>query len=126
MNVVSPSAVSYSKNLSFEFSNTLRNERVNLSEYSYAQYIIDVDGKIYNAASADEEQATIVLIGGIDAFINEKAIRPQLNFYISQQQKNVIYKIMKEHATFYNDAEVTGTSETLDQCVSSLYNNLVG
>ena len=126
MNVVSPSAISYSKNLTFEFSNTLRNENVNMSDYSYAQYVIDVDGKIYQFAPANEQDATIVLIGGIDAFINEKAIRPQAPFYITQQQKNTIYKIMKEHANYYSDAEVIGTSDGLDQCVSALYNNLVG
>lgn len=126
MNVVSPSAVSYSKNLSFEFSNTLRNESVNMSDYSYAQYVIDVDGKIYQFAAANEDSASIVLVGGVDAFINEKAVRPQSPFYITQQQKNTIYKIMREHATYYSDAEVTGNTDSLDQCVSALYNNLVG
>ena len=126
MNVVSPSAISFSKNLTFEFSNTLRNENVNMSNYSYAQFIIDVNGRIYQAASANEDSATIVLIGGIDAFINEKAIRPQSPFYMTQQQKNVIYKIMKEHSQYYSDAEVVGIGDELDQCVSSLYNNLVG
>ena len=126
MNIVSPSAVSYSKNLSFEFSNTLRNDNVDMSDYAYAQYIIDVDGKIYQSAPANEQDASIVLIGGVDAFINEKAIRPQSNFYITQQQKNTLYKIMKEHATYYSDAEVTGNTDSLDQCVSALYNNLVG
>jgi len=126
MNVVSPSAISYSKNLSFEFTNTLRNEQVELSDYSYAQFVIDVDGKVYQFAPANEQDATVVLVGGVNAFINEKAIRSQSPFYITQQQKNTLYKIMREHSNYYSDADISSNNDTLEQCVCALYNNLVG
>ena len=75
MNKVSPEAIAYSKNLSFDFSNTLRNQNINLNDYSNYTYIIDVDGIVYQASSANEDNASIVIIGGIDGFVYEKMER---------------------------------------------------
>ena len=59
MNTVSPEAISHSKNLNFDFSNTLRDEQVNLDNYSSYTYIIDIDGIIYQSAPANEDKANI-------------------------------------------------------------------
>lgn len=126
MNSVSPEAVAHSRDLNFEFSETLRGENVSLNDYSDATYIIDLDGKIYQGASASEENATIIIIGGIDKFINEKIERQAVNFYITEQQKLTVYKIIKELASFYQDAQISSSNETLQQSIIALYSNYVG
>ena len=52
MNEVSPEAVSYSNNLSFTFSQTLRGENVNLDNYSSYTFIINVDGHVYQGSNS--------------------------------------------------------------------------
>ena len=126
MNKVSPSAVSHSKNLTFEFSETLRGESINLNDYSDATYIIDVDGTVYQGASASEQNASVLKIGFIDKFINEKIERPTVNFYMSEQQKVTIYKIIKELAAYFQDSTISSSNEMLDQGITSLYNNYCG
>lgn len=126
MNLVSPEAVAHSKDLSFEFSKTLRGENVDLSQYASATYIIDIDGKVYQGASANEQQASIIIIGGIDKFINEKIERTTFNFYISEQQKHTIYKIMKELSNYYQDSSISSSNELLEQAVTALYSNYIG
>lgn len=126
MNLVSPEAVAHSKDLSFEFSKTLRGENVDLNQYSSATYIIDLDGKVYQGASANEQQASIIIIGGIDKFVNEKVNRTSVNFYISEQQKHTIYKIIKELSNYYQDSTISSSNELLEQAVSALYSNYIG
>lgn len=126
MNKVSPEAVAHSKDLNFEFSETLRGEPVNINDYSDATYIIDLDGTIYQGASASEESATLIIIGGIDKFINEKIERHAVNFYITEQQKLTVYKIIKELALFYQDASISSSNETLQQSIIALYSNYCG
>ena len=126
MNLVSPEAVAHSKDLTFEFSETLRGETVNINDYSDSTYIIDIDGKIYQGASASEDSANITIIGGIDIFVNEKIERQSVNFYLSEQQKLTIYKIIKELASFYQDAQISSSNETLQQSITALYCNYTG
>jgi len=126
MNIVSPEAVSHSKNLTFEFSKTLRGENVNLNQYSSSTFVIDVDGKVYQGASANEASATIIIIGGKSTFINEKIPRVAVDSYISEQQKLTIYKIIKELSNYYSDAIISSSNETLDQSITALYNNYCG
>jgi hypothetical protein len=126
MNTVSPEAVAHSKDLTFEFSETLRGESVNLNDYSGSTYVIDIDGTIYQGESATEDSAKIVIIGGIDKFINEKIERQAVNFYLSEQQKLTIYKIIKELASFYQNAQISSSNETLQQSITALYSNYTG
>lgn len=126
MNTVSPEAISHSKNLNFDFSNTLRDEQVNLDNYSSYTYIIDVDGIIYQASNANEDSANIVIIGGTDKFINEKMNTLNSNFFITETQKTVLYKAMKELAKFYDSAQITSNSDKLEQSLNALYSNYCG
>ena len=126
MNTVSPEAISHSKNLNLDFSNTLRDEEVNLDNYSSYTYIIDVDGIIYQASNANEDSANIVIIGGTDKFINEKMNTLNSNFFITETQKTVLYKAMKELAKFYDSAQITSNSDKLEQSLNALYSNYCG
>ena len=126
MNTVSPEAISHSKNLNFDFSNTLRDEQVNLDNYSSYTYIIDVDGIIYQASNANEDSANIVIIGGTDKFINEKMERLGSNFFVTESQKNTLYKAMKELSKFYDSAQITSSNDKLEISLNALYSNYCG
>ena len=126
MNLVSPEAISHSKNLNFDFSNTLRDEPVNFDDYSSYTYIIDVNGLIYQYAQANEDNANIVIIGGTDKFANEKMISLNSSFFVTETQKVTLYKIMKELAKFYDNASITSSSDKLQQSLNALYTNYCG
>jgi len=126
MNQVSSEAVAHSKNLNFEFSNTLRGQKINLNSYSSYTFIIDVDGKVYQCATASEESASIIIIGGIDKFVNEKAKRMAVNYFLTEQQKVTLYKILKEAAIYSEDAVISSSNESLNLSLSALYSNYCG
>ena len=126
MQEVSPLAVSHSKNLTFDISRTLRDQYVDLNQYSSYSYIIDVDGKVYQSGSVSNDQASVILIGGVSNFVNEKVTRAG-TFYITQAQKAVIYTIIRDLAQFSNDSQISSSNcDELDICVSALYNNYIG
>ena len=83
MQELSPEAIAFSKNLTFAFSNTFKDENVDLNQYSSYTFIIDIDGKVYQGTTANEESASIVIIGGIDKFINAKSNSVYSNYYIT-------------------------------------------
>ena len=126
MNKVSPTALAYSKNLSFDFSNTLRDFEVNLDDYSQYTYIIDIDGEVYQSASTDENSATVLIIGGTDKFINEKMERLGSNFFVTESQKITLYKAMKELSKFYDSAQITSSNDKLEISLNALYSNYCG
>jgi hypothetical protein len=126
MNLVSPLAVATHKNLVFNFSNTLRNQIVNLSNFSSGGYVIDINGEVYSSGAASGESATVVVIGGSDKFIHEKANRLQSTFYMSEPQKVVLYKIIKELSENYDSASITSNNEKLEQALTALYRNNCG
>ena len=126
MNEVSPEAIAYCKNLTFSFSNTLRDEKVNLQNYSSFTFIIDIDGTVYQGASADEQSATVCLIGGLNKFIHAKSVTAYSNFYVTEQQKVTLYKAIRELARYTDTASITSDNEKLEQSISALYNNYCG
>jgi len=126
MNKVSPEAIAYCKNLSFDFSNTLRNENVNLNDYSNYTFIIDVNGIVYQSSSANESSASVIIIGGLDGFANEKMERLYSNFFITETQKVTLYKAIKELAKYYDSAQITSSNDKLQQSLYALYANYCG
>ena len=126
MNKVAPTAISYSKNLNFDFSNTLRGENVNLENYSSYTFILDVDGTVYQGASANENNANICVIGGLNKFINSKKNTVYNNFYISEQQKLTLYKVIKDLSNFTDSAVITSNNDKLEQSLTALYVNYCG
>ncbi len=124
MNLVSLGAPSYSKNLEFSFSRTKRNEIINLNNYSSYNYILDINGNLYQGAQPGEDSATVLIIGGDDTFVNEKAKRISSNYYISEPQRVALYAMMREHSTWGDSAEITCTnSDKLEQALHGLYKN---
>jgi len=126
MNIVSPEAVSYSKDLYFTFSKTLKDEKVNLNDYASSTFIIDIDGTVYQGAQANHDNASITLIGGINMFINSKAVYSASQYYITEQQKITLYKIMREQARYYDSSTITSDNDKLEQSLNALYLNYCG
>jgi len=126
MNRVGPSAVSYSKDLDFTFTYTLRGEKISLNEYSSYTFVIDIDGAIYQGAAANESSATVILVGGVNKFINSKTIGTPSNYYISEQQKVTLYKVIRGMAEYSDSANITSENPKLEQALNALYTNYCG
>ena len=126
MNRVAPTAVSYSTNLNFTFSNTTRGENVNLNDYSNFTFIIDVDGSVYQGSQASENNATVCIIGGLNKFVNSKLNVLHSNYYLTEQQKITLYKIMKDLSMFTDNATITADHNKLEHNLNTLYNNYCG
>lgn len=126
MNKVGPNALRYSKNISFTFTYTLRGERVNLNRYASYTFIIDVDGSIYQGASANQSSATVVLVGGINKFINSKTISTPSNYYMSEQQKVTLYKAVRAMAEYSDSTVITSENPKLEQAINALYTSYCG
>ena len=125
MMLMSPGALSYHKNLTFVFSNTLRNETVDISQYA-SDYVIAVNGEVYSSGSASGDNATVVIIGGSDRFINEKTERLESTFYMSEPQKLTIYKAIKELSKRTDSANILSNNDKLEQSITALYRNFCG
>jgi hypothetical protein len=126
MNLVGPSSISYHKKLTFNFSNTLRNQQVNLEQYAQQGYVIDVNGNIYSSGTASEDSATVVVIGGSDRFINEKANRIASTYFMTEPQKATLYKIIMHLSKRTDSAEITSNNGKLEQSLNALYSNNCG
>lgn len=123
MNKVSAEAVAHSKNLSFTFSGNLRDENVNLDAFSGYTFIIDVNGTVYQGSNATDQNATVLIIGGVDEYIFSKATSIVSNFFLTEQQKITLYKILRELSKFTNTANISSDNAKLEQAITSLYSN---
>ena len=126
MNRVSPNAVAYSKNLSFSFSGNLRNENVDLNQFSSYTFILDIDGSVYQGSNANPNNASVVIIGGTEQFLFSRPLQLHSNFYITEQQKITLYKIIRELSIYYSNAVITSDNDKLEQALNSLYSNYCG
>lgn len=126
MILMSPGTISYHKNLTVNFSNTLRNEAVDLEQYATDGYVIAVNGEIYSSGSVSGDSASVTIIGGSDKFINEKAYRLESTFYMSEPQKLTLYKAIKELSRKYDSATITSDNDKLEQSLTALYRNFCG
>lgn len=124
MRRVDPSAIISGLKYTFEFTFTLRNETVDINSYE-CNYIIDIDGSIYekNPTSSDIK---IKIVGGIDTFINEKETRATLNFFLTDGQKIVLYRIIREISKKTDSAIIEANQEKLMTFLQSLYTNYCG
>lgn len=126
MNRVSPNAVAYSKNLSFSFSGNLRNENVDLNQFSSYTFILDIDGSVYQGSNANPNNASVVIIGGTEQFLFSRPLQLYSNFYITEQQKITLYNIIRELSIYYSNAVITSDNDKLEQALNSLYSNYCG
>ena len=93
MDKVGPGKVAQAKNLYFKTSNDPRGTKVDIQGLG-GNYVIDIDGAIYEVSASSGESAAITIVGGVDTFVNEKQYRPY-SFYLTQRQKLSIYEILR-------------------------------
>lgn len=125
LNVVSSSFMGGFNDYTFNFSFTLRNQQVNLESYD-CNYILDIDGVLYEKNSNVTQSCVVIIVGGIDTFMFEKETRPPVNFFITDAQRVVIYRVIKELSRKTDTAKIEANQETLKTFIQSLYSNLCG
>lgn len=111
-------------NLYFSTTKTLRNETVNIAEVN-ANYVINVDGTIYENKPSTGQHATITLVGGYDTFVHSKS-KETPKFYMTERQKVTIYNILNSLSKRIDTAEIAADNEILDLIVSATYRNFCG
>ena len=122
--VVGAELVSRYDNLYFSTTKTLRNEEV-IIERVNANYVIDIEGTIYENKPSTGQHATITLVGGLDTFIHaKKTLTPK--FYMTERQKVVVYNILNSLSKRIDSAEIAADEEILDLIVSAAYRNYCG
>lgn len=109
------------RNLMFEFTNTLRNQSVDLNSIE-GNYIIDINGLIYVKKTPSNDSATVVLVGGLSTFVNEKFQREPITYMTIQQQRTVS-KILRKLGIFYTNATVDSSNYALSNFVNQCYFN---
>ena len=125
MEQAAPSKVAKAKNLYFKTTDTPRGTVINKQSLG-GNYVIDVDGAIYEVSATSGETAAITIVGGIDTFVNEKQPRPYA-FYLTQRQKISLYGILKELATTTDKGQVhADENELLNYLITNTYSNYCG
>jgi len=125
MNKIGPGKVAQAKNLYFKTSGDPRGTKVDIQALG-GNYVIDIDGAIYEISAASGDSAAITIVGGVDTFVNEKQYRPY-SFYITQRQKLSIYEILRELSQVTVEAQLSaGDNEILDFLVTNTYSNYCG
>lgn len=112
--------ISKIKNLRFEFTNTLRNQDIDLNSVS-GDFIINTNGLIY-VKNIPKKNATIVLVGGLSTFVNEKIYR-EPSPYITIPQQQTLVRILKRLGVMYSDATVNSSNNALNNFVNEMYFN---
>jgi hypothetical protein len=112
--------ISRIKTLNFEFTKTLRNQSVDLNSIG-ADFVINVDGTIYSNRSPSES-ASVVLVGGLSTFINEKISREPFT-YITVQQQRTLYLIITKLGKVFKNATLTSSNQSLKNYLDEMYYN---
>jgi hypothetical protein len=120
---ISAKDVAKKTNLEFEVSFTQRNDTINYSSYG-ANYFIFHDGLIYVLNDASGQSAKILVVGGLNTFVNQKTPRPE-GFYLSTGQKQTLSDIMY-FLSRNSDANITSNSDMLQRMLEGEYNNFRG
>ncbi len=121
--LVGSTYVARSRNISFTTSQTLRNDVVNIDSFN-TNFVIGINGDIYKLSEPDDE-ATVTIVGGLDTFANEKIYREPLP-YLTQMQKNTLYSILKQLASFTDQGQITCNDSIIEEFLNSAYFNFCG
>lgn len=123
MKQVSPLDLSRNDKLNFIVAYTLRNERVSISSFG-TNYVIDIDGTIYELSKPSNRSATITIIGGSSSFAHAKVQSAPL-FYLTTNQRRTLRNTM--HFVSQNSsAEITSNHWSLEEKLNGQYYNSRG
>lgn len=121
---VNPAYPARYRNLTFNITRTLRNERVDLKSLS-GDFVIDIRGNVYLLNEPTGDDAVIDIEGGLDTFVHAKIERTPLP-YLTQQQKTTIYSILKQLAVLTDTSQLDSNDDTINEFVNSAYFNFCG
>lgn len=124
MTKVSADLVGNNTYLYLSTTKTLRNEPVNIGSVD-ADYVVDLDGSIYQNRTPPPNQAYVVFVGGLDTFTNEKVYRSPA-FYMTERQRITLYNIMRRVANLTDSASITSDDDTLQLIAQATYLNYCG
>lgn len=108
------------KNLTFEFTNTLRNQSVDLNSID-ADFVINIDGVIYTK-KIPSGSAKIVLVGGLSSFTNEKISRESFT-YLTVPQQRTLLQIISKLGKFHKNASIVSSNDSLYNYLNEMYYN---
>ena len=113
--------------LSFSFSNTDRGEDIDASSFS-THFIIDSNGLIFKTDGSIPRAKTVTIIGGKDQHAHRKDESTGSSYYMSEQQKLVLNKIVYKYGSAYPyTAElVDGNNTQLNETITTILRNALG
>lgn len=112
------------KNLNLEFTNTLRNEFVSINSLQ-SNFVIGVDGIVYKNNDSSGNTATVILIGGLSTFTNEKIYRKP-STYLTIYQKRTLHNIARHLAINFSNAKINSSNQELRSFLKISYSNSLG
>lgn len=121
MNTYSASQIGTKSDYFFTFSYTLKNESVEVE--GDGVYLFP-NGFFYsNQSIENQDQITIIVVGGIDRFLHTKNSIPAVPFYITELQKRSIYTVVTKAAKERVVANFRSDNEGLQSLITALERN---
>jgi len=122
-NVSATVAVTNVTSLTFNFSNTQRNQPVSLDDIQ-GDYIITLNGDIVQKKQASKS-ATITIIGGTEAHLNRKDNEEVAEYYLNNSQKAAIHQILYNFAirAKFNGSIGSGNNDHLNIVAETAFEN---
>lgn len=124
---VSPQKVSINaKNFTINFSNTKRDEKIEISRYD-TNYFLDTNGTLYEKQLRTVDSVKVIVVGGDHRFLFQKDTSEEPEIYITPPQIKAIKEMMKYLS--YSGGEyptISSDSEYLQNLINSYYYNFRG
>lgn len=124
---VSPQKVSMNaRNFIINFSNTRRDEKININSYN-TNYFLDTNGVLYEKAIRSVQTTSVVVVGGDHRFLHQKNNSEEPEIYITPPQIITIKEMMRHLS--YSGGEypnIESSDEYLQNLTLNYYYNFRG
>lgn len=111
------------KQLTFQFSEHLRGQTVDLKSVS-GDVIIDLDGKLIAKSDKLPQNLTVTIVGGIDSHVYRKDPGSGPDFFMTDGQiKSLVALVQNYGKVMKFDGSVSSENTELNNIVNSLFMN---
>lgn len=124
MKIIFPRNIYRASNFNCDFTYTYKDEGIDLSQLN-TDVILDVNGAFYEKNSFTDT-VNMLIVGGIDKYINSKIVSSPYPFYITMRQKQSLYNLFRIASVSAVDKNISSPNTILRQFLSSLYLNFRG